>query len=638
MLLFSIIIPTFNRRERLLHCIQAISGLEFPVDKFEVIIVNDGGEIHKDEIFSFASNRLSISFIDQDHLGPATSRNRGASHAKGKYLVFTDDDCKPESKWLSWLEERFVLIGESVICGCVINGLPGNIYSTASQLLTSFLSQYHNHDPEKARFFTSNNFAIPADLFQKIGGFDELFREAGGEDRELCDRLEYEGVKIVYDPEVKIYHEHILTFGSFLHQHYRYGFSALQFRKSRVGRVNRDVKIESHDFYSGMLKYPFKGNKPLRAMVLMFLMGLSQVVNFYGFLCAKLKEFDFKTFLRLKVRDLRRFEKLLLSSIPCVVKPRQLQIIITDRCNYRCPTCSKWHETSSDGELTTTEWREFLRKAHSLTATKTVVFGGGEPLLRQDISELIGYAKYLQLKTVLSTNGSLLRKDKLVEMQDAGLDYLMVSLNAVDSEIHDDSRGVKGSYLDIMKALDSYGEIKGEMKLGIGAVIMERNLKYISGLVDLVEERNLHGLILQSYVDDLVHHPLRLRDGFFRNEDWYSTDPYVVKSLDLLDIVIDDLLLSQRNGARILNAPSQLKAMRNFYREPCAYNSIRCVAGVNSFHVDPYGNVRSCFMMESIGNIKDERPVEIWNSNAAAAVRKRIQDCQRSCRMMNRNY
>ncbi len=351
-----------------------------------------------------------------------------------------------------------------------------------------------------------------------------------------------------------------------------------------------------------------------------------------------LTSFFSKYRMQLKVKDLHRLVKLWLSAMPCVVKPRQLQIIITDRCNYKCPTCSKWHETSAHGELTTTQWREFLKTAHSLSASRTVVFGGGEPLLRRDISELIRYANTLRLKTVLSTNGSLLSRDKLVELQDAGLDYLMISLNAVDFEIHDDSRGVKGSCHDIMKALDSYGEIRGRMKLGIGAVIMEKNLGHIHGLVDLVEKRNLHGLILQSYVDDLAHHPLRLRDGLFRDEDWYNTDPYTVKNLDLLDLVIGELLLRQKKGARILNAPAQLKEMRNFYRQPGTFNGVRCVAGINSFHVDPYGNVRSCFMMKSIGNIKDKTPVNIWNSSSAAAVKKRIKQCRRSCRMMNRNY
>ncbi len=621
-----------------MRCIKAISGLEYPVDKFEVIVVNDGGKIHDEEILGSVSNKVAISLISQDHLGPATARNQGALKAKGKYLVFTDDDCKPDSKWLSRLEKRFALDGESVIYGCVINGLPDNIYSTASQMLTGFLSEYHNADPEKARFFTSNNLAIPSDIFRKIGGFDEAFRDAGGEDRELCDRLEYEGQKIVYDPEVKVYHEHVQSFASFLRQHYRYGFSALQFRKSRAGRVQGEVKVEPYKFYHGMLKYPFKRDTTVKAVVLVFLISLSQVINFYGFLCAKFKEFNLKSLLQLKKRDLRRCAKLLLDCMPCVVKPWELQIIITDRCNYKCPTCSKWNETSAGGELTTTQWQKFLETAHSLATSNTVAFSGGEPLLRRDISELIRYAKTFKLKTVLSTNGSLLNKDKLVEIQDAGLDYLMVSLNAVDSEIHDDSRGVKGSYFDIIKALDSYGEIRGRMKLGIGAVIMEGNLRHISGLVDLVEKRNLHGLILQSYVDDLVQHPLRSADGVFRDEDWYNSDPYMVKNMDLLDIVIDDLLSRQRNGARILNAPVQLKAMRDFYRKPGSYNSMRCVAGINSFHVDPYGNVRSCLMMEPIGNIKNMTPVDIWNSSAAAMVKKRIKQCRRPCRMMNCNY
>ncbi len=293
MFLFSIIIPTFNRRERLLRCLKAISRLEFPEDRFEVIIANDGGDIDEEELLASINNKVAISIVDQDHLGPAAARNQGALKAEGKYLVFIDDDCKPDSKWLSRLEGRFALAREGVIYGRVINGLPDNIYSTASQMLTSFLSEYHNTDPQKARFFTSNNLAISSDIFRKTSGFDEAFQDAGGEDRELCDRLVYEGLKIIYDPEVKVYHEHFLSLGSFLRQHYRYGFSALQFRKSRADRLQTEVAVEPCKFYQGMLKYPFKRDATVRAVVLMFLISLSQAINYYGFLCAKFKEFIF---------------------------------------------------------------------------------------------------------------------------------------------------------------------------------------------------------------------------------------------------------------------------------------------------------------------------------------------------------
>ena len=343
-------------------------------------------------------------------------------------------------------------------------------------------------------------------------------------------------------------------------------------------------------------------------------------------------------YLGVNANDIRRLAKVALSYAPFSIGPEQIQIDITDRCNYRCPTCTKWLHKSKEHELTTEQWKDFLTRSAKLPFSGRIVFAGGEPLLRPDLTELIQHATDLHLDTVVISNGSLLKESRLRALQDAGLNYLMVSLNALDASMHDSTRGVDGSFDRLMRMIETYSGLRETMNMGIASIIMERNIDQILPLVDFVEKHALHGIIFQAYMDDAVHHPFRGNHAKFRDDNFFENDADVVLDHDRLDSLVDTLLPRQRKGARILNAPSQLRAMKDFYRNPVDYRAVRCTAGVSNFLADAYGDVRLCFGFEPIGNILQEEPLNIWKSTKAADLRRRIAKCQRSCRIMNHIY
>src|SRR5260370_7009978 len=92
---FSIVIPTRNRTKDLLNCLEGIAQLEYPTDRFEVIVVDDGGSVALDELLTRFIQRLAVSLFLQPHLGPAPPRNLPPSHPPAQYLVFPDHACCP---------------------------------------------------------------------------------------------------------------------------------------------------------------------------------------------------------------------------------------------------------------------------------------------------------------------------------------------------------------------------------------------------------------------------------------------------------------------------------------------------------------------------------------------------------------
>ena len=279
----SIVIPTYNRPERLEQCLESIARLDYPSNRFEVIVVDDGSRISLEPIAVKFEDCISINLIRQSNAGPASARNTGAAAAQGDYLIFTDDDCQPHPDWLKTLTQAIKDFPNTLIGGHTINALPNNLYSSASQLLIDYLYDYYNQQKEEATFFASNNFALPRKLYQQLEGFDTSFPLAAGEDREFCDRWLHQGLKMHYARAMQIHHAHTLTLASFWRQHFNYGRGAFYFHQVRSQRQSQPIKVEPLTFYFRLLAYPFFKKQGWRSLNLSILFFLSQVANVAGF-------------------------------------------------------------------------------------------------------------------------------------------------------------------------------------------------------------------------------------------------------------------------------------------------------------------------------------------------------------------
>lgn len=293
----TVVVPTRNRPARLAACLTALAAQTFPRSGFEVLVVDDGSTTSMEPVVAPFRDVLELQLIRQANAGPARARNAGAEHASGALLAFTDDDCEPDANWLSALHARSAECPDSLIGGQTVNGLPDNVYSTASHLLIEYLYEYHatrcepgaTRPPAAPAFFTSNNFAVPATLFRAAGGFDESFPLAAGEDRELCDRWQQSGFALSAAPNARVTHAHALSLRRFWRQHLNYGRGACHLRRARLMRDRPALRMEPLSFYWRLVTYPARATAPSKAVPLMGLMGLSQVANTWGFLSEKLR-------------------------------------------------------------------------------------------------------------------------------------------------------------------------------------------------------------------------------------------------------------------------------------------------------------------------------------------------------------
>lgn len=246
--------------------------------------MDDGGGVPLGPALEAARGRLDVTLVESRHRGPASARNAGAARARGQLLAFTDDDCLVD---LGWLRAFDAVLGgdpELLVGGRTLNGLPEDPYASASQSLLDYLYAYYNAVPGGARFFASNNVATSRRRFDAIGGFDDSFPLAAGEDRDLCDRQRHAGGRLVFVAGAVVTHCHGLGFAGFVRQHFNYGRGARRFHERRARRRGEPFRVEPPRFYVDLLRHPFLAARGVRAATLLALTLLAQAANAAGFL------------------------------------------------------------------------------------------------------------------------------------------------------------------------------------------------------------------------------------------------------------------------------------------------------------------------------------------------------------------
>ena len=330
-------------------------------------------------------------------------------------------------------------------------------------------------------------------------------------------------------------------------------------------------------------------------------------------------------------------------------KPQQITFDVTDRCQMQCVTCSKWKTVASDvmsKELTTEEWKKALSELRNwLGEGFWFCFSGGEPFLRQDIFEIAEYAKSLGIKVASMTNAFSIQNlyEKIV---DSPIESLNLSLNSINNPtIHDESRGRQGSYEKTIDAIFELKRIRDEkhasLGINIATILFPENIEEAIPLVEFVTKNRINGIMFQLLDDKESFHGYNYQKGCdTQNYKMPKELRIKYKNMSKRAIeVVDKLVEMKRAGHSIYNSYEQLEAMKVFFNNPDdILKEIKCDVGSTNFAIDPYGDVRLCFNMHPVGNIKENSPEEIWNNTNSQKCRALTKTCKMYCRMLNCNF
>jgi radical SAM protein with 4Fe4S-binding SPASM domain len=190
---------------------------------------------------------------------------------------------------------------------------------------------------------------------------------------------------------------------------------------------------------------------------------------------------------------------------------------ITRACNLKCRHCysnSDCHR--ADGELTTVEAKKVIDDLADY-GVPVVLFSGGEPILRSDLFELIDYARSRRIKTVLSTNGTLIDGSIAERIVGAGVDYVGISLDSADEKVHDGFRGVAGAWRRTMEAIRRLKAVN--QKVGLRITLAGATIDGLEAIFDLLERESIDRVCFYHLVPvgrgakQSMVAPVRVRQG-----------------------------------------------------------------------------------------------------------------------------
>ena len=321
-----------------------------------------------------------------------------------------------------------------------------------------------------------------------------------------------------------------------------------------------------------------------------------------------------------------------------VPPPFRIQIDITDRCNFRCPTCSKWLAADAAHELTRDEWGTVFRKIRRIPLLREISITGGEPLVRPDIMDILSLAREQQLRIVLISNGWHVTEEILQKVEQIGVDVLLVSLNSLDPSIHDGSRTAPGSHARIMQLIETWRKRQRTMGLCLQAVVIADNCEELCALARFAQEKGLNGILYQALAPVEVHYSFStVKRMLDTKKAWYDHHPDWVRDVDTLRSEITSLLCMQRAGYPVLNPSVQLKHFPLYYEDPDATTAIPCLGTLSRMYIDPFGDIRLCYGYPPVGNALHDDPMEGWRGGRARGIRRDSRTCSRLCRVLNNN-
>lgn len=314
---------------------------------------------------------------------------------------------------------------------------------------------------------------------------------------------------------------------------------------------------------------------------------------------------------------------------------RQCDIALPHRCMLRCKMCNIWKDGSSVygyRKLEIKDYERFLEGLREFVDDPFMIsFGGGEPLLSEDLLEIIKICSKKGFNTYFPTNAYLLDDAMAIKIAQAKVSSIGISLDSIEPQMHDLIRGKTGAWQKVMEALQFLHERCPSIHINIMTVIMGMNL---DGVLNLVKWVNKHSF-LHSIVFQAVQKP------FSANVDdcWYEYAEYAdlwPKDISKVESIIDELItlikIHHFNCFKIGNPIPQLELFKLYFNNPQNFlKPRRCHVGENAIQVDTSGNIALCSKMEFIGNMKDGNIAEIWHSRKAEEVYNRISACNNNC-------
>jgi len=287
--------------------------------------------------------------------------------------------------------------------------------------------------------------------------------------------------------------------------------------------------------------------------------------------------------------------------------PYYIALELTLKCNMSCIHCGSTAGDYRKNELSTDEWINVCKDAHSL-GCKLVTFLGGEPFLRKDWFEIAQGIKDIGMNVTVITNGLKLEDDVISDLKMINPYAIGISLDGATAETHDSIRQVGGSFEKCMHGLEALKE--NNIPASVVTTVHKKNIKELPAMRDLLLKKGIAWQI--QIADSMGRFP---QDLHVSKKEFYSIGLFIASTRSQYSV--SELPIT---GAHCIGYNSGV--LPNVTISP---KWLGCQAGVSVLGIQSDGGVKGCLSLSDDyieGNIKDKPLTEIWNDPEFASYNR----------------
>ena len=232
---YSVIVPSYNREDEIRELLASFEKLDFPADRYELIIADDGSTDSTAALVQRVQKNCSfdLQFFRQENKGPGAARNMGMQHAHGDMFIFIDSDCTVAPNWLAAIDRDVNAQNADAFGGpdSFRDDFPP-LLKAINYSMTSFITtggiRGHKKKSLGKYYPRSFNMGLSRKVYETIGGFGSLRH---GQDIEFSHRILESGAKTILISDAVVFHKRRTSLKKFFRQVFNWGVARINLYK-----------------------------------------------------------------------------------------------------------------------------------------------------------------------------------------------------------------------------------------------------------------------------------------------------------------------------------------------------------------------------------------------------------------------
>ncbi|MEQ8203523.1 MAG: radical SAM protein [Smithellaceae bacterium] len=291
----------------------------------------------------------------------------------------------------------------------------------------------------------------------------------------------------------------------------------------------------------------------------------------------------------------------------CIGYPGHPVWEVTGACNLRCIHCHATSGKAAPDELTTDEGKRLIDMLAAESEFRTLIYTGGEPLVRPDIFTLLRHSQKAGLANIIATNGTLIDEEMAFKLKEHGVVCNAISIDSADVATHDFVRNKPGAYELAMRAMEATK--KAGILLQVNTTAMEYNMPHLAELIDFADKSGAGIMLMYQLV--AVGRGEKIEKATLKKSANKYLSELIATKQKTAKTIIEPVAgpqywpyLLEKNGIR---EGKLLKLAGKVFHG--------CAAGRGFVYVKANGDVWPCpFVEVNAGNIRDSSFHEIYRN------------------------